>query len=128
LTFGGRPPAATYDLGDEVTGLLVLSQVRRVLLFAGLVFAALAVGSALADAAIGIGQTGTPIQANKQGTGSAQALPSGCSQAGTTVSCTFSYMGAAQGFTVPAGVGSVTVAAFGAHGWAREPQRWWAGR
>lgn len=86
------------------------------LLFAGLVFAALAVGSALADAAIGIGQTGTPIQANKQGTGSAQALPSRCSQAGTTVSCTFSYTGVAQGFTVPAGVGSVTVAAFGAQG------------
>jgi hypothetical protein len=79
-------------------------------------FAALAVGSALADAAIGIGQTGTPIQANKQRTGSAQELPSGCSQSGTTVSCTFTYTGAAQGFTVPAGVGSVTVAAFGAQG------------
>jgi hypothetical protein len=32
------------------------------------------------------------------------------------VSCTFTYTGAAQGFTVPAGVGSVTVAAFGAQG------------
>jgi hypothetical protein len=52
-----------YDQGDRVTGVLVLAQVRRLLLFVGLVFAALPGGSALADTAIGIGQTGTPSKA-----------------------------------------------------------------
>jgi hypothetical protein len=37
--------------------------VRRLLLFVGVVFAVLPVGSALADTAIGIGQTGTPSEA-----------------------------------------------------------------
>jgi hypothetical protein len=40
-----------------------LAQVRRLLLFVGLVFAVLPGGSALADTAVGIGQTGTPSEA-----------------------------------------------------------------
>ena len=46
----------------------------------------------------------------------AAALPPGCSAASGTVTCTFSFTGAAQSFTVPSGVNSITVAAFGAQG------------
>ena len=46
----------------------------------------------------------------------AAALPPGCSGASGTVTCTFSFTGAAQSFTVPSGVNSITVAAFGAQG------------
>jgi hypothetical protein len=46
----------------------------------------------------------------------AAALPPGCSEASSTVTCTFSFTGAAQSFVVPAGVDSVTVAAVGAQG------------
>lgn len=49
--------------------------------------------------------------------GSAQAaLPSSCAQSGVTVTCTFGETGAAQSFTVPGGVDSITVDAFGAAG------------
>ena len=44
------------------------------------------------------------------------ALPPGCSEAASTVTCSFSFTGAAQSFTVPLGVNSITVAAFGAQG------------
>src|SRR5262249_61988165 len=46
----------------------------------------------------------------------AAALPSGCSEASSTVTCTFSFTGSAQRFVVPAGVDSITVAAGGAQG------------
>ena len=46
----------------------------------------------------------------------AAALPSGCSEAASTVTCSFSFTGAAQSFTVPSGVNSITVSAFGAQG------------
>ena len=46
----------------------------------------------------------------------AAALPSGCSEAASTVTCSFSFTGAAQSFTVPSGVNSITVTAFGAQG------------
>jgi hypothetical protein len=62
LTSWSRAPAVRYDQGDRVTGVLALAQVRRLLLFVGLVFAVLPGGSALADTAIGIGQTGTPAK------------------------------------------------------------------
>src|SRR3954452_2801235 len=44
----------------------------------------------------------------------AAALPANCSVSPGTVTCTFSYTGAAQVFTVPAGVSSVRVDARGA--------------
>jgi len=44
----------------------------------------------------------------------AAAVPAGCSQAQNAVTCTFSYTGAAQSFTVPASVTSITVDAQGA--------------
>ena len=44
------------------------------------------------------------------------ALPSNCAQTGTTVTCTYSYTGAEQAFTVPADVTSVHVVAVGAAG------------
>ena len=53
----------------------------------------------------------------------AAALPPGCSAASGTVTCTFSFTGAAQSFTVPSGVNSITVAAFGAQG----GDVWWVG-
>ena len=46
----------------------------------------------------------------------AAALPAGCSEVASTLTCSFSFTGAAQSFTVPAGVNSITVAAFGAQG------------
>ena len=46
----------------------------------------------------------------------AAALPPGCSEVASTVTCSFSFTGAAQSFTVPLGVNSITVAAFGAQG------------
>jgi hypothetical protein len=49
-------------------------------------------------------------------TDSAAALPSNCTQSGSTVSCSFAYVGAEQLFAVPAGVSSVTIAAVGAPG------------
>jgi len=48
--------------------------------------------------------------------GSAAALPSNCSQSGSTVTCTFSSTGSDQAFTVPAGVSSVKVTAIGGVG------------
>ncbi len=50
--------------------------------------------------------------------GSALAASPVCSRAELTVSCTFTYVGAAQNFTVPSGVGVVTVDAYGASGGA----------
>lgn len=50
--------------------------------------------------------------------GPAEALPSGCAQTGSTVTCTFSYTGAAQTFTVPSGVQSISITADGAAGGA----------
>jgi hypothetical protein len=50
-------------------------------------------------------------------TGSAAAaLPPGCAEPASTVTCSFSFTGAAQSFTVPPGGNSITVAAFGAQG------------
>lgn len=46
----------------------------------------------------------------------AGALPSGCSQVQRTVTCTFSFTGSEQTFSVPAGIGSVQVDAVGAPG------------
>ena len=46
----------------------------------------------------------------------AAALPPGCSEPASTITCSFSFAGAAQSFTVPSGVNSITVAAFGAQG------------
>src|ERR1041385_2429638 len=52
------------------------------------------------------------------GVGSASAdLPSNCSQSGATVTCTFSYTGSAQTWTVPAGVTSATFDLYGAQGY-----------
>src|SRR5437763_424036 len=48
---GDWAPTATKEV--DVTGLFALSHVRRMLLLFGLVFAALPVGSALADTTIG---------------------------------------------------------------------------
>ncbi len=48
--------------------------------------------------------------------GARAALPSNCSYSGASVVCPFAETGAAQGFTVPAGVQSITVDAFGAQG------------
>ena len=44
------------------------------------------------------------------------ALPSGCSEVASTVTCSFLVTGAAQSFVVPSTVDSITVAAFGAQG------------
>jgi hypothetical protein len=49
--------------------------------------------------------------------GSAHALPSGCSQSGDTVSCTYTGAGT-YAFTVPDGIGSLDVRAVGAGGGA----------
>jgi len=46
----------------------------------------------------------------------AYALPSNCSLASSTVSCTFAETGAAQDFVVPSGVTAITVDAYGAQG------------
>ena len=46
----------------------------------------------------------------------AASLPSGCSSSGVTVTCTFSYTGAAQTFMVPTGITSIRVDARGAAG------------
>ena len=46
----------------------------------------------------------------------AAALPMGCSESSSTVTCTFSFTGSAQRFVVPAGVDSIMVAAVGAQG------------
>src|SRR5258708_34989193 len=46
----------------------------------------------------------------------AAALPSSCSYNAATVRCTFGYTGGAQSFTVPDGVQSIAVDAFGAQG------------
>jgi hypothetical protein len=48
--------------------------------------------------------------------GSAAALPSNCSQSGSTVTCSYAYTGGEQQFAVPAGVSSVHVTATGAPG------------
>jgi hypothetical protein len=53
--------------------------------------------------------------------GSAAALPTNCSQSGSTVTCTFSYTGSEQTFTVPAGVSAVAITAVGAPGGAGFP-------
>lgn len=47
---------------------------------------------------------------------STPALPSNCSQAGTTVTCAFSYTGAEQTFVVPAGPSELTMDLRGASG------------
>ncbi len=46
----------------------------------------------------------------------AAALPSGCVQSGSMVTCSYSYTGSAQTFTVPAGVSSLDVTAVSAAG------------
>ena len=48
--------------------------------------------------------------------GAGAALPSGCSPAGSTVTCTFAAPGTGQSFTVPAGVSSLSAALYGATG------------
>ncbi|MBV9917003.1 MAG: hypothetical protein JO153_10930 [Solirubrobacterales bacterium] len=61
----------------------------------------------------------TGLLASMFGVGWARAaLPSNCSQVGSTVSCKFSYTGAEQRFTGPAGTTSVRVVAIGAAGGA----------
>jgi hypothetical protein len=47
---------------------------------------------------------------------SASALPSNCSQSGSTVTCTFSSTGSEQTFTVPAGLSTVAATAVGGRG------------
>ena len=46
------------------------------------------------------------------------SLPTGCAQAsvGGTVTCTYNYTGGVQAFSVPSGVSSVTITAYGGHG------------
>lgn len=44
------------------------------------------------------------------------ALPSNCSQSGATVTCTFTYTGAAQTWIVPSGVGLASFKLYGAEG------------
>ncbi|MEV4352621.1 choice-of-anchor P family protein [Actinoplanes sp. NPDC049596] len=62
--------------------------------------------------AVLIGTTASAV-----GPGSARAaLPAGCAQSGSTVTCTYGYTGSEQTFTVPAGVQSVQVTATGAAG------------
>ena len=51
-------------------------------------------------------------------TASASALPAGCTQSGTTVSCPFVSTGSEQQIVVPAGVFGVDVTAVGAKGGA----------
>ena len=58
---------------------------------------------------LGVGQAGA-------------ALPSNCAQSGTNVSCQFSFTGADQTFTVPAGISSVNIVAVGAPGGASGPR------
>jgi Glycine rich protein len=50
------------------------------------------------------------------------ALPSNCDQSGIKVSCQFSFTGADQTFTVPAGTSSVDIVAVGAPGGASGPR------
>jgi hypothetical protein len=50
------------------------------------------------------------------------ALPSNCDQSGIKVSCQFSFTGAHQTFTVPAGTSSVDIVAVGAPGGASGPR------
>lgn len=50
------------------------------------------------------------------GVPAASALPAGCSQTGPVAVCRFSYTGAEQSLTLPAGVSSVDVVAVGAAG------------
>jgi hypothetical protein len=53
--------------------------------------------------------------------GLAGAASGDCSQAGRTVTCTFTYVGHEQTFTVPAGIGSVQIDAVGAPGGGAVP-------
>ncbi|WP_433293700.1 Ig-like domain repeat protein [Pseudonocardia sp. CA-142604] len=50
------------------------------------------------------------------GTAAAAVLPPECSQTGPTVTCTYTFTGAEQSFTVPSGTTSVQVSAIGAAG------------
>lgn len=71
--------------------------------------AAVALSILLAPAAV------LPAQAS---TAPALALPPGCSQpaVGDPITCTFSFTGVAESFTVPDRVAQVTVTAYGGHG------------
>jgi hypothetical protein len=98
--------------GTILSRLRVPRLLRAVLLAAGLALAVAVVpaGAVPARAAVG----------------AAAALPSNCSQSGSTMTCTFNYngpteanpsaVGSAQSFTVPAGVQSINVTAIGARG------------
>ena len=48
--------------------------------------------------------------------GRLEGLPPGCLEVASILTCSFSFTAAAQSFTVPAGVSSITAAAFGAQG------------
>jgi hypothetical protein len=67
---------------------------------------------AIAVASVGLGMFGSLTLARS----AAAALPAGCSEASSTVTCTFGLTGSPQSFVVPAGVDSITVAAVGAQG------------
>jgi uncharacterized repeat protein (TIGR01451 family) len=47
-------------------------------------------------------------------------LPTNCAQTGSTVTCTYSYTAASQTFTVPDGITSVDLSAWGGHGAPRQ--------
>ena len=56
------------------------------------------------------------VGASVLGGSAASALPSGCVQSGSAVTCTFDYTGAAQNWTVPAEVTQATFTLYGATG------------
>jgi hypothetical protein len=91
---------ANYSKEGEVTGVVVRLCLRRILLFVGLAFVAVPVGSALAATAT-IGQTGSP-NSDRLTTGIEAAEP-GIFAPGKVTSFQFQ---AADGFCYPPGPGS----------------------
>jgi hypothetical protein len=71
-----------------------------------------AIGMASAALLAGSAMLAPPAQA---------ALPTGCSESGSTVTCSYAFTGAEQKFTVPSGVSAVHVEAVGAPGSASAP-------
>ncbi len=68
-----------------------------------------------APAAAGLALLAAVVSAG-QASAAPAALPANCTQSGSTVTCTYSYTGAEQTFTVPPGVSSVQITVVGAPG------------
>jgi len=74
-------------------------------------------GRRVLAAAVGTGTVvAFTVLATTAGTAHAQPLPTGCTQSGQTVTCSYTYTGGEQTFTVPSGVTTLDVTAVGAAG------------